>query len=574
MSTPYETNAGELAAQYLKADPEDIHASWVRFLPELPCRILDVGTGSGRDAAWLAKKGHEVTAMDPSPGMLEFARRHFETCSPPLHIDLRQDALPDLKSFRDEQGEYGLILVNAIWMHLTRDSRARALRKLANLLRPGGRPIITLRHGPSPDNRIMHPVNLEELEVMARRHALQVLHTEPTTDSLGRPGVSWMTVVLALPDDGTGALPLLRHIVVNDQKTATYKMVLLKAILHIAQHSDGMVLREQGKAVLPFGLVALSWLRLLYRPVNEQGMRQIGKGQNMSADAFALLHSQTDLTIDDLEIGRQFTGDRGAALFSALRRARDHIAKMPARFITYPGMNDTTPGSQVFISKKHTARIQESEWTLDAPILSSFGTLTVPIHIWDAMIRYGCWLEPAIDQEWVAKMVEFNGKDRFPLDNYYNAIRWEDPVRAQQRMRPIIERAMSRRTLHCVWSGKRLHNIHRVAVDHLFPFARWPNNDLWNLLPANPEVNCSKSDRLITADTLFQARERIVTWWNIVHEDATDGPFFFPEASASLPGSGNPFANFDEVMEGVAQQRVRLKLHQQLPEWSAPQRSR
>jgi protein-L-isoaspartate O-methyltransferase len=28
-------------------------------------RILDIGSGSGRDAAYFAKQGHEVTAVEP-----------------------------------------------------------------------------------------------------------------------------------------------------------------------------------------------------------------------------------------------------------------------------------------------------------------------------------------------------------------------------------------------------------------------------------------------------------------------------------------------------------------------------
>ena len=35
---------------------------------------------------------------------------------------------------------------------------------------------------------------------------------------LGRSEITWTTMVLKLPDDGTGALPLLRHVILNDAK--------------------------------------------------------------------------------------------------------------------------------------------------------------------------------------------------------------------------------------------------------------------------------------------------------------------------------------------------------------------
>ena len=43
-------------------------------------------------------------------------------------------------------------------------------------------------------------------------------------------------------------------------------------------------------------------------------------------------------------------------------------------------------------------------------------------------------------------------------------------------------------------------------MDHGLPFARWPNNDLWNLLPVNPAVNSEKSNKLVSAEKLEQAR--------------------------------------------------------------------
>lgn len=45
------------------------------------------------------------------------------------------------------------------------------------------------------------------------------------------------------------------------------------------------------------------------------------------------------------------------------------------------------------------------------------------------------------------------------------------------------------------------------------PFSRGPNNDLWNLLPTDSDVNKNKSDRLPTENKLKQSKERIQHWW-------------------------------------------------------------
>jgi hypothetical protein len=73
----------------------------------------------------------------------------------------------------------------------------------------------------------MHDVSPEEIERLARVQGLAVVHTSTVPDMMSRAGVRWTQFALRLPDDGTGALPLLRHVILNDQKAATYKLGLL-----------------------------------------------------------------------------------------------------------------------------------------------------------------------------------------------------------------------------------------------------------------------------------------------------------------------------------------------------------
>jgi hypothetical protein len=51
-------------------------------------------------------------------------------------------------------------------------------------------------------------------------------------------GVTWETVCLKLPDDGTEALPLLRHVILNDSKSSTYKVALLRILVRIADSAS------------------------------------------------------------------------------------------------------------------------------------------------------------------------------------------------------------------------------------------------------------------------------------------------------------------------------------------------
>jgi protein-L-isoaspartate O-methyltransferase len=58
----YNTNAPTLVVTYERLPAEQVHAWLIDLLPGPGARALDVGAGSGRDAAWLASRGLEVTA--------------------------------------------------------------------------------------------------------------------------------------------------------------------------------------------------------------------------------------------------------------------------------------------------------------------------------------------------------------------------------------------------------------------------------------------------------------------------------------------------------------------------------
>jgi SAM-dependent methyltransferase len=187
------------------------------FLRVPPGFACDIGAGSGRDANWLAAKGWDVIAVEPSSGMRELAM-------PKSHPNVTwlDDSLPELSRLRALGHRFDLVLLSAVWQHLPPGQRERAFRILTELLKPGGTLVITLRHGSDEQEnreRGFHPVSAAELAVFAQRRAV-VMRDPITQPDQTRVHVQWETVVFTIPDDGTGSLPLLRHIIVNDNKSA------------------------------------------------------------------------------------------------------------------------------------------------------------------------------------------------------------------------------------------------------------------------------------------------------------------------------------------------------------------
>jgi hypothetical protein len=114
------------------------------------------------------------------------------------------------------------------------------------LLKPGGTLVITLRHGSDEQEnrkRGFHPVSAAELALFAQRRAVVMKDPVRQPDQT-RAHVEWETVVFTIPDDGTGSLPLLRHIIVNDNKSASYKLGLLRVLTRIAESAPGVVMRR------------------------------------------------------------------------------------------------------------------------------------------------------------------------------------------------------------------------------------------------------------------------------------------------------------------------------------------
>lgn len=188
----YDRNASELADRYEGLDFAATHPQLALALQNSsPQRVLDVGAGSGRDAAAMASLGHLVTAVEPSTQMRFLAKR----LHPTARVDWRDAALPDLSGFPQAQG-FDVILLSAVWMHVEPEDREAAFARLAELLAPGGRIYMTLRFGPADAERAIFPVSFSEVDHLAREHGLAVTNLGQREDLLGRGAVSWTSVMI------------------------------------------------------------------------------------------------------------------------------------------------------------------------------------------------------------------------------------------------------------------------------------------------------------------------------------------------------------------------------------------
>lgn len=186
----YAEQAATLIARYESIAPEEVHENLLQLFPEGPCRTLDIGAGSGRDAAWFAAKGHTVVAVEPTAEM----RAAGMWLHPDPNIEWVDDGLPELAALAG-RAPFDLITLTAVWQHLDADERTRGMARLAALAKRGAVVALLLRHGPVPEGRRMFQVTADETAQLALSAGFAVVVNEPRRKlSDSADGVTWTSL--------------------------------------------------------------------------------------------------------------------------------------------------------------------------------------------------------------------------------------------------------------------------------------------------------------------------------------------------------------------------------------------
>ena len=355
-----------------------------------------------------------------------------------------------------------------------------------------------------------------------------------------------------------------------DDKSSTYKLALMRSLCRVASISPGLA-RESGpdQVTIPLGAVALSWIQLYLpllnadipqNPRNKSGGQHIGFAKSAFNKLIPSPHE-----IVQLRPGALLYADRGMDLTNSLRDAATTIEKMPVRYLTYPD------GRSIFRVTRQRFKVGSSV-TLNEDYFSVFGEMIVPAHLWRALQRYSIWIEPALVEEWIRLIRRYADRQDKSLDELKlrHLMRPYEPERNQGEVRNRALKLLKTHSIYCVWTGKKL-NSNTMHIDHCLPWAAWPCDDLWNLMPANKSSNLRKRDYLPNNPTIREAQDRIMTWWEDAYrrEEATNERFLF-EAKARLPALKESAPSPDDIFSALVLQRTRLYSDHRIPEWSGP----
>lgn len=191
MCNYYESNAEHYAAETIYADMSEQYQSVLPLLKK-GAKILDVGSGSGRDACYFQKQGYQVTALEPSKNLGREIRKVFSgeiVCS-------------DIQSYQTTE-RYDGIWACASLIHLQEEEILCFFEKIELLLKANGIIYISGKNGiptgKAEDGRYFLEFSeylVEKILIVNEQLKLEQLWY--TGDVSGRRGFRWLNVIFRL----------------------------------------------------------------------------------------------------------------------------------------------------------------------------------------------------------------------------------------------------------------------------------------------------------------------------------------------------------------------------------------
>jgi len=492
----YDRHAADIAGQY-RPLAGSVDRYFTEAFPSTGSRILDAGSGSGRDVAALLEQGYDAHGFEPSEGL----RTEAVMAYPNLKDRLSPHGIP-LPEDADVGAPFDGILCSAVLMHIPESQLFDAAFSLKRLLKGNGRLLLSISDG-RPDLDAEHrdehgrlftllPANF--LILLFERLGFVLLNRWQTADSRGRPDIQWTTLLFELRS-ARHARPLdrIETVLNRDRKTATYKLALFRALSEIGtkeyQHARWL---SNSEVAIPIRLIAEKWFRYYWSIFDSDVFIPQNNGETpQSAKPIAFRELQTRIVVQYRNSGSlsQFIVDQSSdALPANLVRLYEEAIRCIASTIKEGPVRYAS--GEMF---RYDGRTRSVIVTADA---------------WREFCQLGHWIEPAVVLRWAEeteRMAKQQVRASQVLDRLLVDPTEERSVGAARQVFAGMESKV------CVWSDRALRG--NFAVDHVIPFSLWHSNDLWNLLPCDSRINLSKSDALPERGLLIERKDRIISYW-------------------------------------------------------------
>ncbi|MHC4923269.1 MAG: class I SAM-dependent methyltransferase [Planctomycetota bacterium] len=165
-------------------------------------RVVDVGSGSGRDMAHLLADGFDAVGIEPTAAFREVAVKLHPELEGRVHAGVLPDGLPD----PEEVGApFDALLCTAVLQHLPRERLGEAAAALAGLVKGGGHGLVAVpSERPGLDDeerdgagRLFTMFDPGELQGAFEGEGWVFVERWNEADVLGRDGHRWWVMVFS-----------------------------------------------------------------------------------------------------------------------------------------------------------------------------------------------------------------------------------------------------------------------------------------------------------------------------------------------------------------------------------------
>lgn len=180
--------------RYLQGDiPWDQHSTThvldriVREFSVKPCRALEMGCGTGRNAIHLARLGFEVTAFDLAPRAIEMARENARQAGVNIHFHTI-----DFRHLPDRGTPFPFVLDSGLYHCVRREMLGDLLAFLASVTQPGSLWLTLTGNANDPQPGDKGPPRLRASELCAELESLFALvELRETRFERAEPHAKW-----------------------------------------------------------------------------------------------------------------------------------------------------------------------------------------------------------------------------------------------------------------------------------------------------------------------------------------------------------------------------------------------
>jgi hypothetical protein len=363
--------------------------------------------------------------------------------------------------------------------------------------------------------------------------------------------------------DITATFLNINKIIERESKSSTYKFALLRGVIDIVQDNSPYICVVDGLVEMPLGLLMEKWI-LYYYPLlgPTMNIRQIGGGTQLAfepqmAPVIAFYEGKGGITTlyYDMKV-KGIPAEIELEFRQLLTKLAATIVNMPMRYI-----GNSFGAGEYSIFQKSNGLKQKLLCPIDlAAMVHNFGTFTIPLAYYEAFRILGSFINgrDSILMQWAELSSSFS-KQLFDTATVIRKL-LEVPVDERNVLdsNTLFQSLLREHgSLHCVWTGK---SIRKIDIDHVIPFAVWHNNDLWNLLPASPEANARKRDKIPSVDQIIQSEHLILQYWDLLSEKYTHR--FHKEVRTTLLGRENSAGEWQTPAMAKLKENCTYLIHQ------------